>query len=650
MKNNPITNLVNLFFNQSPKETNTNNNMKSIMTDDKYYSENDPIEVLSLNSQIEFILKGRKIDTVGKLYKCKRKRLNKIKFIGPKSLKYLMRVKREIHINKLDSDDNGQKQHLNENDKLSKQEKTSQNLSYIDLSNIDLLPSISRDDDISALGLPTRLENSLRNVALFTIGDFYDYNDEALFKVRNIGYKTYPYLLKIKKELESKFDLKAPEKPEREDKNKDKLRDDNPEETLEKLLNKVNLSGGDPIETLGLPTRVENALKAAGIKTLNLLFSLSDKEIIEGKNLGYKSLELIKYYKNSIEKGVVSGINDEELVDLTLNRCRDDRDKTIIIKRYGFYTGERDTLEEIGKSLNITRERVRQIQNKMLSRMRHPSTKSRERLKELMIKACFDNGGMITDREADKLIPPLIRNSSIDGSSFLDLLADIGWIQKHGAGDVFFYSPNSTDYVLSELMEKIISVLKVAKQLLSLDEVLERLYYTGDKNSIMRDIVAKCCVSDPRIEQAGEKYTLYSIPGHKQDKWAHYMSKVLEQSGEPLHFTEIAGRVNDLISSSDQKIEQRRVHAILIQNHQFAHTGTWGMYGLTKWGLRKESTLDLAEEYIKKAGFPVHLDQIYNYVSKYKYTKPNNIASILNNDRFIKMERGMYWLKNVKTN
>ncbi len=559
-----------------------------------------------------------------------------------------MKVKHEIRLNKSHAENNNKIIYRNE--AVTAYKNILQDFYKTGIGEISLPKSVYRDDKISVLNLPTRLENSLANAGLETVGQFYDYHEGAFFRIRNIGYKSQAYLLKIKKELEIYPKVIIPEEPIEEAKNKIALIEDKSEESIGEILNKANLAGNDPIETLGLPTRIENALKAAGINTLNLLFLSTEKEIVGSKNLGHRSLELITKYKDAIKKGIISGIQDEELVDITLNRCKDEREKTIVNKRYGLFTGERETLEEIGKSLNITRERVRQIQNKTLSRMRHPSTKSKQRLKELIAKVCLENGEMITDREADNLIPGLIKNSSIDGSSFLDLVADVGWIQKYKVGDVSFYSSNNSQFPLSQLMESIVSTFKTKSKLLSVEEIIEALTLKGNQDpTLIHNIVTKCCISDPRIEKIEEKYTLYSIPGSRTDKWAYFISKVLEQSEEPLHFTEIAERANEQLGSVDEKLEQRRVHAILVQNSKFAHTGSWGMYGLTKWGLRKDTTLDLAEEYIKKAGFPVHWEQIYGYVSKYKYTKPKNIVSILNSDRFIKLDKGMYWIKDNKT-
>jgi RNA polymerase primary sigma factor len=53
------------------------------------------------------------------------------------------------------------------------------------------------------------------------------------------------------------------------------------------------------------------------------------------------------------------------------------RERRIIRLRYGFEGGHQRTLEEVGKRLGITRERVRQLEAKALRKMRHPHERRR---------------------------------------------------------------------------------------------------------------------------------------------------------------------------------------------------------------------------------------------------------------------------------
>ena len=48
----------------------------------------------------------------------------------------------------------------------------------------------------------------------------------------------------------------------------------------------------------------------------------------------------------------------------------DDRERKIIFERYGLDGGKPKTLEEIGKKFGVTRERIRQLQNIALAKLR----------------------------------------------------------------------------------------------------------------------------------------------------------------------------------------------------------------------------------------------------------------------------------------
>jgi RNA polymerase sigma factor (sigma-70 family) len=50
-----------------------------------------------------------------------------------------------------------------------------------------------------------------------------------------------------------------------------------------------------------------------------------------------------------------------------------DRERKVLALRFGFITGEPQTLEEVGREFALTRERIRQIEAKALSKLRHPS-------------------------------------------------------------------------------------------------------------------------------------------------------------------------------------------------------------------------------------------------------------------------------------
>ena len=58
------------------------------------------------------------------------------------------------------------------------------------------------------------------------------------------------------------------------------------------------------------------------------------------------------------------------IADLVKNTSARNRD--IISRRFGLKTGRKETLESIGASYEITRERVRQIESSAIKKLKHP--------------------------------------------------------------------------------------------------------------------------------------------------------------------------------------------------------------------------------------------------------------------------------------
>lgn len=538
---------------------------------------------------------------------------------------------------------------------------------------------LSKDDPLEVLHLPIRMENALKHGNVKTIGQFCRRKRKRLYKIKNLGLRSVSYLMKIKRNIKLTpapfasnavsidWESKKPDISNAKTSSKEPLSDGQQTGIPQRFYR------SDPVEVLGLPLRLENALKLGKIRKLGELYDYLPKRLYLLRNIGTKSVHLLMQTKKEVV--FVPGSKDlpvngrdsarilslestregvkiprEVLIKNLLDRCGNDRSKDVIERRYGLINGEKETLEEIGNSYGVTRERIRQIQMRAIRKMKHPSTRSRKPIISLSEELLFENDGIISDEEADGLVGKIFKNLPFDGSSLLDLLADLGWIQKHAVGDLNFYAPRRGTVKLSEVMEGIVEILRKNETLLSAQEILKNFLGVNNLKAVgfkPLNFIKRCCRLDPRIEEKIEnKFGLYSMGYRAVHLWVPLMSRVLEKEQMPMHFTEIADKVNDLLISSRRRLEPRRAHSVLIENPEFAHTGIRGMYGLTRWGLRKEPTIEIVRESIEKAGFPLHFDQIYNYVSKYKDSPEVNIKSILAlSEKFINKGKGFYELK-----
>ena len=97
--------------------------------------------------------------------------------------------------------------------------------------------------------------------------------------------------------------------------------------------------------------------------------SLSDQE--EGVTLG----SLMADPDEETEAEAVANASSAMLLE-TLEDVLSPRERQILKLRYGF-GGREYTLEEIGRKLQITRERVRQIEERALRKLRQPAVRAK---------------------------------------------------------------------------------------------------------------------------------------------------------------------------------------------------------------------------------------------------------------------------------
>ncbi|MCP4006623.1 MAG: RNA polymerase sigma factor RpoD, partial [bacterium] len=83
--------------------------------------------------------------------------------------------------------------------------------------------------------------------------------------------------------------------------------------------------------------------------------------------------------KNAVSP--IESVVDSNLRDSTghVLKSLTPREELVLRMRFGVGEGSEHTLEEVGRSFNVTRERIRQIESKALRKLRHPSRATRLR-------------------------------------------------------------------------------------------------------------------------------------------------------------------------------------------------------------------------------------------------------------------------------
>ncbi|OYX36029.1 hypothetical protein B7Z00_04970, partial [Candidatus Saccharibacteria bacterium 32-50-10] len=118
---------------------------------------------------------------------------------------------------------------------------------------------------------------------------------------------------------------------------------------------------------------------------------------------------------------------------------------------------------------------------------------------------------------------------------------------------------------------------------------------------------------------------------------------ILADNGKPMHFSDIAGRIKD----SDFKrkdVTTQAIHNELIKDKRFVLIGR-GIYALDSWGYSKGTVSDIITKVLKKAGEPLHRDEIVKRVLKSRQVKETTILlNLQSKSEFKRVAKATYTL------
>lgn len=322
------------------------------------------------------------------------------------------------------------------------------------------------------------------------------------------------------------------------------------------------------------------------------------------------------------ESTPVSTINTEQLVNDILATIDREREREIVSRRFGLFD-RRETLEQIGELLGITRERVRQLEKSVVTRLKQQAEQGDlPHIADVQDSILATLGQMGHVARIAELTGQLTKNNSkFDQArvSFLALLCPKLIVINDD--DHFHHS-----IAVAERHDE-----KTLKQ--HVQQLIDTIKGIGEPKPIDH-IAAKVGLSDPKHAEAIASTSKHLATLNGQwglMKWPIVNPKnirdkiyvILKQHGKHMHFNEIA----DAIKQSDFKrkdVTTQAIHNELIKDKRFVLIGR-GLYALKEWGYKKGTVADIISQVLKEAGEPLHRDEIVKRVLKSRYVKETTI-------------------------
>ena len=328
-------------------------------------------------------------------------------------------------------------------------------------------------------------------------------------------------------------------------------------------------------------------------------------------------------------------------IESSLNIIDQDREKKIISCRFGL-SGHKETLEQIGDSLSVTRERVRQLEKVILIRLRINAKEGKiENLpaaEKLIIRNLTETGRVskISDL-ADKIYGRKTTNAEKAGLNFIGEISSVLTIIPEN--DKYFLGLGIADYgdekKIKGKIDEVVKIIKENKSPLSLDELDSHLDYEHPSH------IAAIASLSKNLSTLNGLWGLSKWPTVNPKNIRDKIFVILENAKKPMHFNEIA----DAIASSNFKRKNVTVQAIhneLIKDSRFVLIGR-GIYALDAWGYKKGTVSEIIVNIIKKARRPLSREEIIsNVLASRKVKETTILLNLQNKNLFKKVDKNLY--------
>lgn len=323
------------------------------------------------------------------------------------------------------------------------------------------------------------------------------------------------------------------------------------------------------------------------------------------------------------------------------------KEKEVIIKRFSLDNKPKQTLEKIGQSFSVTRERIRQIEKIALGKLRRTVDNSKLSLINKIAKEVLDTHGglLIETRLVSEVLNRIASSQSVDANIIklaLNINPDLVKMDKTNVFKPFWRLKSIALDTVKNVITKGISTLNKRNDVMSDSDIAAELKPLLKDQSVEPAVILSALEVDKRVKRVKEGFGLMS--------WRHINPRsirdkayiVLKKSTSPLHFVDIANKIAE--SGFDKKVvTTQAVHNELIRYDQFVLVGR-GLYALKEWGFKKGTVADVIQDLLRKKS-PMTKQEIIEGVLKQRQVKKGTISlNLQKNPNFVRVGRAVYKL------
>lgn len=337
----------------------------------------------------------------------------------------------------------------------------------------------------------------------------------------------------------------------------------------------------------------------------------------------------------------------KKAVEAILSHIDREREREIVSRRFGLYD-RKETLEQIGELLGITRERVRQLEKAILIRLKiaaEDGQKDIEEIEKVLVRHLSEMGNAA--RLSD--LSQAVKTGADDR-----LRAQVGFVAElaprltaldendHYHQGVALKDTYADEKKVKKAVDDIVKTIKENGQAIDLEALFSKT--SGyNKPSEVRGIAT---LSKDLAELRG-MWGLVKWPSVNPKNIRDKIYVILSDGGKPLHFSDIAKAIKD----SDFKrknVTTQAIHNELIKDKRFVLIGR-GIYALAEWGYKKGTVSDIISDILKKEGGPLHRDEIVKRVLKSRQVRETTILlNLQSKPEFKRVAKATYELVQPK--